>query len=493
MTAMSVGVVVLAVLLAAAVGLCGVLAVRQRRARRSLRRLAEAPELSGPPAAGATRAVVGPPTDEVVPATEPPESARLSEAIDLLARRLRGLEHSGRARSEWIERLSETISRMTEGVVICNGDGEVTFREGAAFASVSSRHGRALMDAAVDRVLGRACEGVTVREEVRLHGPPQRVFMLSASPLAGGGLALVEDVTERELVEALRRDFVANIGHELRTPVGAISLLAETLEGLLSDFASSDGPASSDAEDRTTVMGLARRLVVEAERMTRTIDDLAELSRVESETNGERNVVALQGVVNATVERLANAAEQQEISINVATPAAPINLLADRRQIASAAHNLLDNAIKYSPRGATVSVRIRCDDRWAELSVQDTGIGIPQADLHRIFERFYRVDRSRTTASGGIGLGLAIVRHVAINHGGDVDVQSLEGEGSTFTLRLPTVVADDGNPTGDRPEVAFHGEAAGHVDVLGANESAVPDEPGAVLPGLSGIGGGESP
>jgi len=129
-------------------------------------------------------------------------------------------------------------------------------------------------------------------------------------------------------------------------------------------------------------------------------------------------------------------------------------------------HNLLDNALKYSPEGASVSVRIRRWDRSAELSVQDTGIGIPQGDLPRIFERFYRVDRSRTSSSGGIGLGLAIVRHVAINHGGDVEVESMEGEGSTFTLRLPMQA---GATDGEAPEPAAGG--------------SVPNEPAVVLPG----------
>ena len=273
-------------------------------------------------------------------------------------------------------------------------------------------------------------------------------------------------MTEPERVETLRRDFVSNISHELRTPVGAISLLAETLVDLLSDSASPDGEARFGAEEHATVAGLAGRLVTEAGRMTRAIDDLAELSRVERETNGERCVVALQDVVGAVVDRLANAAEQYGIAVNVAAPGDPILVHADRRQIASAVHNLLDNALKYSPEGASVSVRIRRWGRSAELSVQDTGIGIPQGDLPRIFERFYRVDRSRTSSSGGIGLGLAIVRHVAINHGGDVEVKSMEGEGSTFTLRLPMAArATDG----EAPEQAV--------------ADAPPDEPAVALPG----------
>ena len=179
--------------------------------------------------------------------------------------------------------------------------------------------------------------------------------------------------------------------------------------------------------------------------------------------------------MSAVVERLANAAEQCGITVGVAAPAEPVLIRADRRQIASAVHNLLDNSLKYSDPGTSVNVRIRRLDEAAELSVQDMGVGIPQGDLPRVFERFYRVDRSRTSASGGIGLGLAIVRHVAINHRGDVKVQSMEGEGSTFTLRLPLVPGD--------------GEAVRQPASLAESPQA---ERGSVPAGKSRVGGSES-
>ena len=450
---MTIAVVILAVALAVVTAVSCTILLRYRRAERSARRLpdaavraSQAPEERESSVAGLVRATEAAPLGAT-------GAGGLGEAIDALTDRLRDLERSGELRADWMRRLGQVIAQMTEGVVISDNDGQVVFRDDSDVSTISARHGHALMDAALSRVLSRACEGMSVREEVRLYGPPQRVFMLSASPMAGGGLALIEDITERERVETMRRDFVSNISHELRTPVGAISLLAETIVDLLSESIDIAGEATIGAEDRATVVGLADRMVSEAERMTRAIDDLAELSRVERDVDGERSVLALQDVVNAVVERLGNAAEQCGIAVTVAAPSEPVFICADRRQIASAIHNLLDNALKYSPAGTSVSVQVRRRDTSAELSVQDTGIGIPPGDLPRIFERFYRVDRSRTSTSGGIGLGLAIVRHVAINHDGDVAVQSMEGQGSTFTLRLP-LVAEAGDSEQPAPLAA---------------------------------------
>lgn len=441
---MTVAVVVLAVVLVIAAAALGVMIARDRRARRSLERLVAASAGDVPTEAGPEGSLAG-----LLEATEADplhamSTADICDVIEGLGDRLRSLERSGDVRAEWMRRLGEVFSRMDTGVVISDSSGRIVLRDDTAHPAISTTHGHALVDAALSRVLHRACEGTTGTEEVRLFGPPERILLLSASPLEEGALALVEDVTERERVETMRRDFVSNISHELRTPVGAISLLAETLGDLLDDSAGPAGEATLAAADRATVVGLASRMVSEAERMTRAIDDLAELSSVERDTNGDRTVMALQDVVGTVIERLSNAAEQSGIAVGVAAPADPVLIRADRRQIASAVHNLLDNALKYSSAGTSVNVRIRRLDDSAELSVQDMGVGIPRGDLPRIFERFYRVDRSRTPASGGIGLGLAIVRHVAINHQGDVAVQSMEGEGSTFTLRLPVLPPNGG-------------------------------------------------
>jgi two-component system, OmpR family, sensor histidine kinase SenX3 len=237
-----------------------------------------------------------------------------------------------------------------------------------------------------------------------------------------GAVATIVDVSEQRRINAIRRDFVANISHELKTPVGALGLLAETL-------LAEDDPA--------VALRLSERMLTEAFRVGRTIDDLLELSRIEADEEAKRDDVPVHLFIAEAVDRVRPAAEQQGISIEVEEPPARLNVAGDRRQLVSATYDLLENAVKYSDPGSTVLVRARTDGRWVDISVEDHGIGIPRRDLERVFERFYRVDRARSRETGGTGLGLAIVRHVASNHAGEVRVESREGEGSTFTLRLP--------------------------------------------------------
>jgi two-component system sensor histidine kinase SenX3 len=180
----------------------------------------------------------------------------------------------------------------------------------------------------------------------------------------------------------------------------------------------------------------------EAFRVARIIDDLLDLSRIESEESPVREPLPIHTVVAQAVERMRPVADHRSITIDVSEGPRRLSVVGDRRQLISAVHNLLDNAVKYSDDESTVEVRIRSvadppDATWVEVSVQDHGIGIPSRDIERIFERFYRVDRARARDTGGTGLGLAIVRHVATNHRGEVRVVSQEGQGSTFTLRLP--------------------------------------------------------
>jgi len=325
-------------------------------------------------------------------------------------------------------RLANALETIDQGVVICDETGEITFRNLAAAQFSAARHGEALVGAAITEVLHQALDGQPERRTLDLFGPPRRTLVISASPLDDerrtvGALAIIDDVSERRRLEAVRRDFVANISHELKTPVGALGLLAETLL----------------AEDDAAVIGrLAERMLTEAFRVGRTIDDLLELSRIEAEEAPSREPVPVHLVVAEAVERIRPAAEQQLIEIHVAEPRHNLTILGDRRQLVSAMYNLLDNAVKYSDAGSIVEVGVRNNGGGTtQIEVKDHGIGIPARDLERIFERFYRVDRARSRETGGTGLGLAIVRHVASNHAGDVRVASHEGEGSTFTLSFP--------------------------------------------------------
>ena len=327
-------------------------------------------------------------------------------------------------------RLEEALDCLPGGVLVADASGTVVFRNAIAGEFHEARHGEALVEAAVAELLDLAASGTPGERTLDLFGPPRRTIVVAASPLRDedqeplGAVAWVDDVTERRRLEDVRRDFVANISHELKTPVGALSLLAETL---LSE-------TDAEVADR-----LAERMVVEASRVADTIEDLLVLSRIEATGDDEppAQPVDLMEVVAAAIDRLRPAAERRGITIGVAGVDTTARVLADRRQIVSALYNLLDNAAKYSDEGSVVEVSAVQVDGMVDLAVTDTGIGIPARDVERVFERFYRVDHARSRQTGGTGLGLAIVRHVAVNHGGEVLVESRLGEGSTFTLRLP--------------------------------------------------------
>lgn len=364
--------------------------------------------------------------EEGAPATEhrflDKNLARLERAVDaaVLAR--------GEA-TVTAGRMAQALETIPQGVVICDENGDVTFRNQSAAMFSAARHGDALVGAAIEEMLHRALAGSGDTRTLDLFGPPRRTLVVTATPLDDerrtvGALAIIDDVSERRRLEAVRRDFVANISHELKTPIGALGLLAETL-------LAEDDPEVSHR--------LAERMSTEAFRVGRTIDDLLALSRIEAEEAPTREPVPVHLVIAEAVERMRPAAEQQGVDVHVAEARRNITILGDRRQLVSAIYNLLDNAVKYSDAGSTVEVRVSVSAEGTKVAidVEDHGIGIPTRDHERVFERFYRVDRGRSRDTGGTGLGLAIVRHVASNHGGEVRLQSREGVGSTFSLVLP--------------------------------------------------------
>ncbi|MDQ1375164.1 MAG: two-component system, OmpR family, sensor histidine kinase SenX3, partial [Actinomycetota bacterium] len=323
---------------------------------------------------------------------------------DVLHRLERAAETAGERSYELqavSDRLELAIDTLPAGVVVCDEDGEVRYRNRRAEAFTGSRHGEALAQQATSEVLDAALAGDSGTRSVDLFGPPRRNLKVTAAPLADGhrtigAVAVIEDVSESRRLDSVRRDFVANVSHELKTPVGALALLAETL---------------ADEDDQAVTRRLARRMQIEAARVGRIIEDLLDLSRLEAEESPVREPVAVHVVVAQAAEQVRPAAELRGIALDVAEVPRRVRVVGDRRQLVSAVFNLLENAIKYSDKNTTIEVRCATDGREIAVSVRDHGMGIPTRDLERIFERFYRVDRSRGRDTGGTGLGLAIVRH----------------------------------------------------------------------------------
>nr|WP_245657704.1 ATP-binding protein [Herbidospora mongoliensis] len=259
----------------------------------------------------------------------------------------------------------------------------------------------------------------------RKFGQESTNFAVRVAPLGSTGqvLVLAEDQTDRLRVEAVRRDFVANVSHELKTPVGALSLLAETIQDA--------------ADDPEAVTRFAGRMQHEAARLTYLIQDLITLSRIQgAEKIPTPEPVPVDEAVHEAIDRCSTKAASKDILL-VAGGAGGLNIWGDDELLVTALRNLIDNAVAYSPEHTRIVVSARPAGDSVEISVSDQGIGIPESAQERIFERFFRVDAARSRSTGGTGLGLAIVKHVAVAHGGEVSVWSKEGSGSTFTLRLP--------------------------------------------------------
>ena len=271
---------------------------------------------------------------------------------------------------------------------------------------------------------GRAHEGEVELAATRLVRLPDAV-RVRLTPVGEHGhvVLLVEDVTESRRVEAVRKDFVANVSHELKTPVGAMSLLAEALLD-----------ASNDPE---AVRRFASRVQHEAGRLGRLVQELLDLSRLQgADPLPEQDLVSVDQVVAEAVDSTRTMAAAKGIRV-VRGGERGMTVRGSESQLVTAVSNLIGNAVSYSPERTRVGVAVRRSEGAVEISVTDQGIGIAEKDLERVFERFYRADPARSRATGGTGLGLAIVKHVATNHGGEVSVWSVEGSGSTFTLRLP--------------------------------------------------------
>jgi two-component system sensor histidine kinase SenX3 len=322
--------------------------------------------------------------------------------------------------------IATVLSVLRSSAVVVGDDDAVLKASAPAYAFGLVRDGALVSDELADLVRQVRRDG-TIRETELLLGRPglsPRHVTARVAPLGSRlVLALVEDRTRERQVEAVRRDFVANVSHELKTPVGAIRLLAEAVHDA--------------ADDPEAVQRFSGRMLTESDRLSRLVQQIIELSRLQANEPVDGPApVSVDDVVKTAVDTSAIDADSRQISV-VTGGAEGLEVYGSTEQVAAAVSNLVANAITYSGDGSTVLVTTKSLPDTVEISVVDQGIGIPESEVGRIFERFYRVDPARHRSTGGTGLGLSIVKHVAATHGGDIRVWSVEGQGSTFTLTLP--------------------------------------------------------
>lgn len=324
-----------------------------------------------------------------------------------------------------LSRMNATMDALPLGVVVMSHDGSNLWSNRAAdslFTPQSDDH--VVFVEKLEALLQQAVNGTVGRTELQFGTSVARTIEISTVVLSdGGAAAIVEDITQKQMIDSVRTDFVANISHELRTPIGAISLMAENL---IAEMGNSESAR------------LAEIILNEITRLNETVNDLMELARIEFDGLSKRESIHTARVVDEAVGRIRSAALAKAVMI-VVEENPDLSVIGDRAQLVSAVGNLIDNAVKYSPQGSIVKVEVRHDEGRMLIMVSDNGPGIAMEHLGRLFERFYRVDDARSRGTGGTGLGLAIVRHIALLHGGDVSVKSEVGVGSTFTLSIPAV------------------------------------------------------
>ena len=351
---------------------------------------------------------------------------RRREELDAARRALDEQRERAAALESMVGARESVLAALPNGIVLFGLDGTVAYANPAARSLLGRRFDalEELTPSSLREAARKASgNGSSAETEFETGG---RVVQATAVPTGerGGVVLVARDVTAARRLEQVRRDFVANASHELKTPVASILALAETMQ-------------DAAGEDVEATERFAVRVEQEARRLSRLVTDLLDLSRLEGGLS-ERGTVELGRVVSEEAERMRPRADGANIRLVVDTDDG-VHVLGSKGDLGLLAHNLLDNAIQYSPEGGEVRVTVRARDGQAEVGVTDTGIGIASRDLDRIFERFYRVDPARSRATGGTGLGLSIVRHVAESHGGTVEVRSVLGAGSTFAVRLPLV------------------------------------------------------
>lgn len=342
-----------------------------------------------------------------------------------------GQEERVRASADATQVRDQILGSMHDGVLLFDGDWRTAFSNQALEQHLGARP-RSLAQVyppSLRETIRRAGETERVAVAEIETGAPTRWLRATATPtgIDGSVLVVIADVTEARRLDTVRRDFVANASHELKTPAASIQAAAETLLHVW-------------REDPAAVPRFAEQLEREAVRLSRIVADLLDLSRLESGSELQDRV-HMDAVVREESSRLEDAAIEAGLTLDVEVAPVPA-VRGSGRDLSLLVRNLLDNAIRYTKSAGTVVASVTADNGSVVLRVTDTGSGIPTKELTRVFERFYRVDRARSRETGGTGLGLAIVRHVAENHGGTVSVKSELGRGSTFEVRLPSSIPD---------------------------------------------------
>ncbi|MCR6649513.1 MAG: ATP-binding protein [Cellulomonas sp.] len=344
--------------------------------------------------------------------------------------------------------LVRTLAVLRSAAVVLDEQDNLVRASAPAYALGLVRGGRIAPPAIRDMIALVRRDGVIRDEELELDRAPvgrgSLLVQVRVAQVSGRHLVvLAEDLTQARRLEAVRRDFVVNVSHELKTPVGALSLLAETVQDA--------------ADDPEAVRRFAGRMQAEAQRLSALVHEIIELSRLQvAGALGPLAIVDVDAVVAEAVDRARTGAAAKNVRLDVGGDTG-VQLFGNHDLLVTAVRNLVDNAIAYSGEASHVGVGVREHGDVVEIAVVDEGIGISPSEQERVFERFYRVDAARSRATGGTGLGLSIVKHVAGDHGGEVTVWSQPGRGSTFTMRLPRVpgpdtAAPDEGPAGPADE-----------------------------------------
>ena len=356
-----------------------------------------------------------------VPRVDTRELDRMAGALNHMAAELGSRIEASEGQAQLLD---QVLGAVRQAVVVIDEDDRILYSNPAAAAMIRIPDSlSALTPHGLQTLVRQARAGAARTEGLFDHGNPTRILQAAASPFPQDRRVLlaISDITETSRVDDMRRDFVSSASHELKTPVAAILASAEALQMAL-------------GRDSASAQRFGEQIERLARQLARLVGDLLDLSRLEA-SEPDHELVRLDQVADEEVSRLRPAAEAAGLKLTAT--AAPASVSGSRRDLGLAIRNLLDNALRHTPEGGAVDVRVGTDSGEVLVEVTDSGEGIPKRELPRIFERFYRVDTARARATGGTGLGLAIVRHVVERHGGSVQVESELGQGSTFRLRIP--------------------------------------------------------